>query len=187
MNDIWVTSDQHFGHHNILRFQADTRPFSNKDIMDDEIVIRHNKKVKPEDEVYFLGDFAFVKDPEYVQALLQAMNGTKYFIFGNHDKIMYDPRVVKEFVWMKSYYELRISNRGKKQPPIVMCHYPIYSWNRMHHGALHFYGHTHGAIPIMAGGRGKDVGLDCNDCYPFNVRDLIDEMTQCEVIDARAG
>ena len=30
---------------------------------------------------------------------------------------------------------------GKRN--IIMCHFPIADWNRMHHGSYHIYGHIH--------------------------------------------
>ena len=55
----------------------------------------------------------------------------------------------------------------------------------MHHGALHFYGHTHGAVPTMFEGRARDIGIDTNNSYPWDVNDLIDMMEVCDVVDAR--
>lgn len=36
--------------------------------------------------------------------------------------------------------------QDKKMGPwqhIVLCHYPMASWNRQHYGAWHLFGHTH--------------------------------------------
>ena len=51
----YFTSDLHFGHENILRF--DKRPFSSIKEHDEELIKRWNAKVKPGDTVYILGDF----------------------------------------------------------------------------------------------------------------------------------
>ena len=41
---------------------------------------------------------------------------------------------------------------------IVLCHYPMLSWNRRVHGSFHLYGHVHGRNPGV--GRSHDVGID---------------------------
>jgi calcineurin-like phosphoesterase family protein len=62
--------------------------------------------------------------------------------------------VLKSFVWVKDYFELRIT----KQLQISLFHYPINEWNKIHRGAWHLYGHVHGNNNIE--GKALDVGLD---------------------------
>jgi len=179
--NIFVSSDHHFGHQNILKFCPESRQFDSIEEHNEQLIIRHNSVVNQNDDVYFLGDFAFMP-ADKILTILKRLNGHKHFIFGNHDKQMKKPgKIQDQFVWMKDYYELKID----KNLPIVMFHYPMYSWNRMHHGALHFYGHTHSGIPEMFSGRGKDIGVDSNNCYPWNVEDLMVAMDKCSVVDAR--
>ena len=186
--NIFTSSDHHFGHKNILRFCSDTRPFDSIEEHDEQLIQRHNEVVKSTDDVYFLGDFAFCP-ADRILRILKRLNGRKHFIFGNHDKQMrlaaqaHNSDISKQFVWMKDYHELKLGI--KNMAPIVMHHYPIYSWNRMHYGALHFYGHTHSAIPTMFEGRGKDIGVDSNQCYPWHIDDLIKIMNKTSVVDAR--
>lgn len=47
---IFFTSDLHFGHENVLRF--DNRPFETVEEMDDELIKRWNDKVGKGDLVY---------------------------------------------------------------------------------------------------------------------------------------
>jgi len=177
----FVTSDQHIWHKNIIKFNPESRPFDTIQEHNAEVVKRHNEVVSPEDEVYFLGDFAFGSTKQVLE-FLNAMNGIKYYIFGNHDRVMRSSLVAAHFVWMKDYHELDIP--GYKHNAIL-SHYPMMSWNKMHYGALHFYGHTHCDIAEMHSGRGRDVGLDSNNCYPWAVRDLVALMDPLEIVDAR--
>ncbi len=55
--NYWWTSDYHFSHFNIIRYCE--RPFKTAEEMDETIIRKHNERVKPEDTVFFLGDFIF--------------------------------------------------------------------------------------------------------------------------------
>lgn len=78
----FFTSDQHFGHANlIIKFKD--RPFASVEEMDEEIVRRHNTIVCPGDTVYHLGDFSLSKTA--VQRFLPRLNGEHHLICGNHD------------------------------------------------------------------------------------------------------
>ena len=54
---IFVTSDTHFYHNNIIRY--DNLPFDNPEEMNEKIIAEWNKRVQPCDEVYHLGDVFF--------------------------------------------------------------------------------------------------------------------------------
>ena len=55
--NYWWASDYHFSHHNIIRYCG--RPFKDIEEMNATIIARHNERVKPDDTVFFLGDFVF--------------------------------------------------------------------------------------------------------------------------------
>jgi hypothetical protein len=57
MADTWFTSDFHLGHFNIIRYC--NRPFADTQEMNEVIVERMNASVKPNDVLYFLGDFCW--------------------------------------------------------------------------------------------------------------------------------
>jgi calcineurin-like phosphoesterase family protein len=108
------TSDNHFGHDNIITFCS--RPFTdpvaitgyddeeletdlvapNVDLMNNEMVRLWNEKVGPEDEVVIVGDFALGRIETTVQFAYE-LNGTKFLVPGNHDRChpMYPPHKQK--------------------------------------------------------------------------------------------
>lgn len=47
----------HFGHANVIGF--DNRPFTDVDEMDRFLIDMRNARVRPEDNVYIVGDFSF--------------------------------------------------------------------------------------------------------------------------------
>jgi len=85
MRKIYVISDTHFGHANILKFKAGDssylRSFSSVEEMDTCMVDNWNSVVQPEDIVYHLGDVYFSRGWENIKKL----NGRKRLILGNHD------------------------------------------------------------------------------------------------------
>lgn len=79
----YFISDTHFGHTNIIRYC--NRPFASAEEMDEEMIRRWNERVKPEDTVWHLGDFALAKY-DRVRELVWRLNGDKYLLMGNHDR-----------------------------------------------------------------------------------------------------
>ena len=60
---IFVTSDNHFGHENIIKHCR--RPFANAEAMDECMIDRWNSTVGPDDDVFHLGDIAHRKSDPY--------------------------------------------------------------------------------------------------------------------------
>ena len=85
----FFTSDQHFGHANILKYESKNRinqwgrPFRSVDEMDEYLIDRWNESVNHTDEVYVLGDFSFKRS--FMEEYLPLLNGRKFLIVGNHD------------------------------------------------------------------------------------------------------
>lgn len=78
--DIWVVSDTHFNHTNIIDYC--NRPFNNSKEMDEKMIDNWNGVVKDGDIVYHLGDVYFgVEGRDSVSKL----KGRKRLILGNHD------------------------------------------------------------------------------------------------------
>src|ERR1039458_3340961 len=84
MADTWFTSDFHLGHFNIIRYC--NRPFADTREMDEVIVDRLNGLVKPNDTLYFLGDFCLGKHDSVAAYRNRLACQTIHFIDGNHDK-----------------------------------------------------------------------------------------------------
>ena len=84
MPNTWFTADFHLGHANIIRYCS--RPFANVEEMDQTIVERLNASVKPNDVLYFLGDFCLGSQTR-VRAYRRRIRCNKIFaVPGNHDK-----------------------------------------------------------------------------------------------------
>ena len=87
----WFTSDQHFGHRMIIKYErrheniaALTPDDPDIAIMDNFMIAQWNENIQPHDTVYHLGDFALGKKP-YRESIVKRLHGHKIIILGNHD------------------------------------------------------------------------------------------------------
>jgi calcineurin-like phosphoesterase family protein len=150
--------------------------------MDEAMIANWNSVVKPDDEVYHLGDFAFSPAPR-VKEIIFRLNGKKHLVWGNHDKVIQRDRSIQDlFVWCRQYYELSIPQPNSKHPlGIILFHYPILEWNAGHHGSINLHGHCHGNADYPWGKDGKfarakilDVGVDVHDYKPISQEQVLE-------------
>lgn len=133
MPKIFFTSDLHFGHKNIIRF--DNRPFSTVEEMDEALIRNWNAKVSDEDTVYVLGDISWYNDAK-TSEIINSLHGHKILIKGNHDRVHGKVRFCFEEI--TDYKEIDVN--GHK---ITLCHYPTSTDIITVHLAYMFYGHVH--------------------------------------------
>ena len=153
---IYFTSDTHFGHRNII--WRSNRPFKNIEEMDEQLIKNWNRVVKPSDEIYHLGDFAWQVSPTRLKEIMEQLNGHKHLILGNHDK----EKMVKHCNLWESvdyYKELKIDDYK-----VVLFHYPIADWNGAFNGTVHLYGHVHNTFDMR-----EEMDLRHHNKRSFNV------------------
>jgi calcineurin-like phosphoesterase family protein len=177
---IWFTSDLHLGHKNVLHLCE--RPFQTVQEMDAILIKNWNDLISKDDEVYVLGDFAY-RNQRSIKYYVDALNGTKHLILGNHDKgSMEEYQAHFESVDQIKY--LTIDNRF-----FVLFHYPILSWARRGRGSIHLYGHVHRAHMIaLENQRAINVGVDTNNFKPLSLNEIITlaEAKPIKIKDAEA-
>lgn len=171
MGQIYFTSDLHFGHGNVIRYS--NRPYANADEMDEALVANWNSVVGKEDSVYLLGDVTF-RNKTKTLVLLYRLNGKIFLIRGNHDNDVLKAECAQRFEWIKDLYLLKVPDEDapRKFQPIVLCHYPLRTWNLMGHGAFMLHGHCHGTLTPDPNSRIMDVGVDCTDYKPISYDDV---------------
>lgn len=197
---IFVASDIHFNHRNILKYCPHRRsgrpmPETDYDIanmvsdMNEKIVANWNNVVEPEDEVFILGDVA-MGQIDKAPALIRRLNGLKHLIKGNHDKslVKHINKSDGDFNSYKSLFasihdvlEMGHKTEAGKKVSLFMSHYPHHSWNGMNQGAIMLHGHLHGS-PHTVTGRIKDVGIDTNNLFPYRMDAVVEEMLKIETI-----
>lgn len=171
---IWVISDCHFGHKNIIdKYCHETRPFSNIDTHDAVLIENWNSVVKPEDTIYVLGDF-FMGPISLIDEILPQLNGNIKLVSGNHD----EKRRLRKFqeygVELLAYKEgYQIFHDGIL---FYMNHFPIEETNYDGCAQVYLYGHIHDAAPEgLITGIPCDtfhVGVDTNNLTPVNLSDI---------------
>jgi len=116
----YFTSDQHFGHFNIIRLSH--RPFSSLDEMNETMIAKWNAKVQEEDMVYILGDLFF--RAAAVEPILQRLKGRKHLVLGNHDHTWTTKvRLADYFQSVQTICEIDIGGKSA-----TLCHYPMLSY-----------------------------------------------------------
>ena len=92
MNDIWFTSDSHWGHKNICigvsewdDKEQSCRKFDTLEEMNELIVSNINKYVKEDDILYHLGDWSFGGIENIWEFRKQINCKNIYLVPGNHD------------------------------------------------------------------------------------------------------
>ncbi len=134
--DIWVTSDTHFFHENIIMYCG--RPFKNAEHMNELLADNWNSVVKPGDIVYHLGD-VFMGDKEGFKAFWPRLNGKKRLIVGNHDDI--------KFLAAGAFFEKVMMWRVFPEYKMLLTHVPIHEGS-IHErivldGGMNVHGHIH--------------------------------------------
>jgi len=159
VSKIYFTSDNHFWHKNIRKFCPTTRQGETVEEMNALMIQKWQSQVEPEDIVYMLGDVFFCRAEEAI-AIMDRLPGQKFLVYGNHDKVIQSNSTLRsKFVSVADYREINID--GKR---LVLFHYPMYEWHKIHHGSYHLYGHIHSRYGHLQHpgipGRCMDVGID---------------------------
>ena len=166
----YFTSDQHFGHFNIIRLSH--RPFASADEMDETMIAKWNAKVKADDTIYVLGDLFFRS--ANVEPILNRLNGSKHLVLGNHDHSWTGRvRLADYFESVQTMKEIDVSGA-----PATLCHYPMLSYPQARRGYM-IYGHIHNNTGddywplIMRRPRMLNAGVDVNGFEPVTFEELV--------------
>lgn len=161
---IFFTSDLHLLHPKIVNHTK--RPCSIKE-HDEWLIDQINQKVRKGDELYILGDVS-LRNKYETEKLLDRINCKKHLIIGNHDNSIIN---FTRFV-SKSYIKnFKFNSPSFENIHIVLCHYPMRSWERSFCGSYHLFGHTHDRLPPYY--RSFDIGIDSNNFKPLSLREVI--------------
>lgn len=174
MRNIFVISDTHFSHNNVLTFKGKDgtliRPlFQNVEEMDEIIINNWNAIIKPTDIVYHLGDVAF-GGKNTLSRIMPRLTGHKRLILGNHDSddmTLLTPHFEKIMSWRKFTKEFKRK--------ILLCHYPLHTSAfryTANENSLCVHGHIHEKVvgdPIYV-----NVCVERTGYKPVAIEDIVD-------------
>lgn len=161
---IYFCSDTHFSHANILKYCE--RPFKDPQEMD-AVLIKNLSIVKPEDTLYFLGDFTMRGEDhiKWFQSTLSRIAGRKILILGNHDKL-------KPFTYIDVGFEsvhtsLVLDKFFLAHDPALLAAMPS--------DYIMLCGHVHGLFKSVKDAQGRiaiNVGVDVWDYKPITLEQV---------------
>ena len=190
---IFFSSDQHFGHRNVLRFCA--RPYETEKEMGLALIDNWNSVVGPEDIVVTLGDFSWFNDSHSIKKIMSKLNGKEiYLVLGNHDTRESFRRITDErfhIIDGISYIYLRSEDEDRwyqKTFEIVCSHFPLMTWAHRDKGAINLFGHIHSGekrpidgydqdLPLWKGQQ-LDVGVDNQKYTPLSFEEVLEQLNE---------
>ena len=172
--EVWFTSDTHFGHENIIRYC--NRPFRNAEEMNAELIRRWRETVPEDGIVFHLGDFAH-GNARLWNDILSALTGRKYLILGNHDMKALRQGYMGRFEHVAQQMTIRVGGQA-----IVLNHNPFLCYGGSYRDVWQLFGHVHSGPASHTGldhPRLKilfplqyDVGVDNNDFRPISFAEV---------------
>jgi calcineurin-like phosphoesterase family protein len=164
MANIFLISDTHFGHANILNFIREDgvhlRTFSSVEEMDEHMVERWNAVVKPQDHIWHLGDVSM--HPKNLP-IIARLNGHKRLILGNHDE---------QYMRFYTPYFQKICGTHRLDT-FILSHVPIHP-ESLGKVTANIHGHVHNNVPALHfGPRYYNVSVETLDDYaPISLEEL---------------
>lgn len=165
---IYVTSDHHFYHNNLLTiYEKEARSrFSNINNMNSELINIWNSIVKKEDIVYHLGDFC-LSNKEKTSNIVKQLNGKKILIMGNHDQ----RRTVK---WWKEcgFDDVYREPIWYIENKVLLCHDPI-AGMYVPEDVVVVHGHIHSKKIACYGTRFINVSVENTNFKPIELDSIV--------------
>jgi calcineurin-like phosphoesterase family protein len=150
--------------------------------MNKALVEKHNSRVSPEDNVFFLGDFAFCSI-EKQKHILSLLNGNKYLYLGNHDR---SEKVMREIGFLDVFKTGDMFFEGIK---FRISHYPFAPYDHIEANIRYpdrrpsrdcdwlLCGHIHEKWKILE--NQINVGVDVWDFFPVSLNEIL-EIVACQ-------
>ena len=166
---LWLWSDIHFGHNNIIGFSD--RPFVGINHMTQCLIEYYNDYVQPDDVCIWVGDVSFHSSME-TNNILRMCNGYKILVVGNHD---FDKKKVKQMDFDEQHLIYQLNNEDQS---FVLTHYPMENlpWPHFNvHGHIHIGGQLDWE---KYGEQMYNVNLEFHGYKPINFAQIIEQCSK---------
>lgn len=182
MGEIFLTSDLHMSHDK--DFIWGVRGFKNVTEMNEALVENWNKIVKPDDIVWNLGDIA-LSSTEQAIPYLQALNGTQYWLLGNHDHASRVKAICDACPNITVPRHTFVTKMRIGDVLVYLGHYPMDTYNYdenkpFERHVIDLHGHTHQTTnwrnlnnPFM-----YHVGVDSHNFAPVAMEEAIADIRE---------
>lgn len=182
MSGVFFTSDTHFGHRALVE-KGWREGFSSVAEHDECLVENWNDTVRPDDQVWHLGDFALGGEQNAL-AMVGKLNGIKHLITGNHDHVWPGNRTShrSQAKWLEAGWS-SVQAYGRRRVAgqnVLLCHFPYqgdhvgvdrFSEYRLHdRGLWLLHGHVHTEWTVQ--GRQINVGVDAWGLKPVSLEEI---------------
>lgn len=140
---VWVWSDLHLGHANIIGYAG--RPHGNVWHMDHSLLAAAQGCVAADDWLLFVGDLAMWKDVPTREAWLAACPGQKALVLGNHDvRGPCHPESLRRWreLGFAAVADVAVLPAAHGLPELWVSHYPL-PRTEIPRGVANLHGHLH--------------------------------------------
>lgn len=177
---IYFTSDWHIGHNKPFLYEP--RGFNSIEHHDTEILIKCNQIVKPEDELWILGDLALgLNEKEWNRIYKALFCRNIHFIIGNHDSERKVNKYIMDYNFICEGYAKPF--KYSKRRVFFLSHYPTLTGNFDDDKKLPIWnisGHVHSKEKFHPQGCIYNVSLDAHDNYPVSIETIVKDILKKE-------
>ena len=181
MSNIYISSDLHLFHNKEFLYKS--RNFDNITEMNHTIIDNFNSIVKPEDDLYLLGDLLLGGGDRLEDGLglLTWLNGKLHLVRGNHDsnKRWEAYSTLSNVVEQENAIFLKYNKYH-----LFLSHFPSictnYDDKKLKQCTINLCGHTHALNPFIDMEKGLiyHCEVDTNNCYPWLLDDIIENIKE---------
>ena len=150
-NNIWFSSDFHYNHKNLVSGisnwtnKSKCRKFDTLEEHNDKLVKSINSCVALNDILYFLGDWSFGSSKEIIEFRKRLVCKNIHLVLGNHDEIIMSKQ--RELIGQDKFISISQIKKIKiNDQLIVLCHFPMRTWENANKGSWMLHGHCHGTL-----------------------------------------
>ena len=145
---VWIWSDTHFFHKNIIHFSE--RPYTDVNEMNEQMLLNYNEYVQPDDVCIWVGDVGFGNDTK-INSIVDQCNGYKILVVGNHD---FNKRKIRHLNFDEVHL---IYNLPTPEGELLLTHYPM---DNIKSPMFNLHGHLH-VFPNHDTGHPLHMNINC--------------------------